>query len=156
MVQLCQSSDCTLSECEQPQPYNKHNKSYHTGMPKGGLFLKWIYEPHTQKIHGGKYTYTYLELQWSKTFASFLHYRLCKTKVGPDWPCTLSYWFDTRHLHISIQYQIMPILKSSDPSNASNYHPISLLLLVSNILERIIFNLDFSGAQHLLHSFTIF
>ena len=50
----------------------------------------------------------------------------------------------------------MPILKSDDSSNASNYHPISLLSLVSKILERIIFNPDFSGAEHLLHSFTIF
>ena len=35
---------------------------------------------------------------------------------------------------------VIPILKSGDPSNASNYRPISLLSLVSKVLERIIFN----------------
>ena len=35
---------------------------------------------------------------------------------------------------------VIPIFKSGDPSNASNYRPISLLPLVSKVLECIIFN----------------
>ena len=35
---------------------------------------------------------------------------------------------------------VIPIFKSGDPSNASNYCSISLLSLVSKVLERIIFN----------------
>ena len=38
------------------------------------------------------------------------------------------------------QWKVIPIFKSGDPSNATNYCPISLLLLVSKVLERIIFN----------------
>ena len=47
---------------------------------------------------------------------------------------------------------IIPIFKSGDPSAASNYRPISLLSLVSKIMERIIHNhlMDYLLSNHLM------
>ena len=47
---------------------------------------------------------------------------------------------------------IIPIFKSGEPSVASNYRPISLLSLVSKIMERIIHNhfIDYLLSNHLI------